>query len=45
MSTIQNTISNEGTPAMAILSEAARKLLDSGPLAHVVTLNKDGSPT
>lgn len=29
---------------MAILSEAAQHLLDSGPLAHVVTLNKDGSP-
>jgi PPOX class probable F420-dependent enzyme len=29
---------------MAILSDAARQLLDSGPLAHVVTLNKDGSP-
>jgi PPOX class probable F420-dependent enzyme len=29
---------------MAILSEAACQLLDSGPLAHVVTLNKDGSP-
>lgn len=29
---------------MAILSEAACALLDSGPLAHVVTINKDGSP-
>jgi PPOX class probable F420-dependent enzyme len=29
---------------VAILSEAARVLLDSGPLAHVVTLNKDGTP-
>ena len=29
---------------MAILSPAARELLDSGPLAHVVTLNRNGSP-
>lgn len=29
---------------MATLSSAACDLLDSGPLAHVVTVNRDGSP-
>jgi len=29
---------------MAVLSDAARTILESGHLAHVVTLNPDGSP-
>lgn len=29
---------------MALLNEAARELIGSGALAHVVTLNPDGSP-
>jgi PPOX class probable F420-dependent enzyme len=29
---------------MAVLSDAARTILESGRLAHVVTLNSDGSP-
>lgn len=29
---------------MAALSESARKLIESGALAHLVTLNRDGSP-
>ena len=29
---------------MAMLPATARELLDSGPLAHMVTLNRDGSP-
>ena len=29
---------------MGLLTAAVRELLDSGPLAHVVTVNRDGSP-
>jgi len=29
---------------MATLNEAARQLIESGALAHMVTLNEDGSP-
>ncbi|MDQ3734869.1 MAG: TIGR03618 family F420-dependent PPOX class oxidoreductase [Actinomycetota bacterium] len=29
---------------MAVLNEAARRLIESGPLAHFVTLDDDGSP-
>src|SRR2546428_5142112 len=29
---------------MAVLPESARKLIESGALAHLVTLNPDGSP-
>ena len=29
---------------MGLLTAAARELLDSGPLAHVATVNRDGSP-
>jgi PPOX class probable F420-dependent enzyme len=29
---------------VAALSESARKLIESGALAHLVTLNRDGSP-
>jgi PPOX class probable F420-dependent enzyme len=31
-------------PAMAKLNDAARELIGSGALAHLVTLNDDGSP-
>ena len=30
--------------AMAVLNEAARELIESGALAHLVTINEDGSP-
>lgn len=30
--------------SMAVLNEAARRLVESGALAHLVTLNEDGSP-
>ena len=29
---------------MAVLNEAARELIESGALAHLVTINEDGSP-
>lgn len=29
---------------MAVLNEAARRLIESGALAHLVTVNDDGSP-
>src|SRR5213595_1500402 len=29
---------------MAVLPESARELIESGALAHLVTLNRDGSP-
>jgi len=29
---------------MAVLNDAARRLIESGPLAHLVTINDDGSP-
>lgn len=29
---------------MAVLNEAARRFIESGPLAHFVTLDEDGSP-
>jgi PPOX class probable F420-dependent enzyme len=29
---------------MAVLPDSARALIESGPLGHLVTLNKDGSP-
>jgi len=29
---------------MAVLNEAARELIESGALAHLVTVNEDGSP-
>lgn len=32
------------SPGMVRLNSAARSLIDSAPLAHLVTLNKDGSP-
>ena len=31
-------------PGMRMLNGAARKLIESGALAHLVTINKDGSP-
>ena len=31
-------------PRMVRLNPAARALIESGPLAHLVTLNRDGSP-
>lgn len=30
--------------AMGVLNEAARELIESGALAHLVTINEDGSP-
>ena len=29
---------------MAVLPDSARELIESGALAHLVTLNRDGSP-
>jgi PPOX class probable F420-dependent enzyme len=31
-------------PPMAVLNAAARQLISSGALAHLVTINEDGSP-